>query len=66
MDYLSGLICWGYDPSRMADSIGAVIGMKGEERSRRSLAGLKPSRYNVRVGEISVRLGKSLRAKRRP
>jgi hypothetical protein len=66
MDYLSGLICWGYDPSRMADSTGAVIGTKGEERSLRSLAGLKPSRYDVRVGEISVGLGKSLRAKRRP
>ena len=45
---------------------GPVIGMKGEERSLGSLAGLKPSRYNVRVGEIAVGLGKSLRAKRRP
>ena len=41
MDYLSGLICWGYDPSRMADSIGAVIGINGEERSLGSLAGLE-------------------------
>jgi hypothetical protein len=41
MDYLSCVICWGYDPSRMADSIGAVIGIKGEECLLGSLAGLE-------------------------